>query len=601
MIAQKPKAASTAGTLLLVCILLSGLVAGCGSDATATPEAAAATQVPPTAAPTKTPVPTAVSDTFEGEIQTGGTVVFIIPEEPANLNQFLADAAIVRQVADAVVEGLVDVNADGDYFPELAAELPTLENGGISEDYLTITWKLKPGLKWSDGEPITSEDIKFTWEAISNPDSGAVQTAGFDMIESIETPDELTAVVNYSDLNVTYLGQFRWLLPKHATGDPADMLDWDYNRDPVAAGPFVVDEWAAGDHITLKPNPYYREEGKPYLERLVFRVVPSYDAQLAMMREEDAHVQLWPGEAKEVWDQMMNGVAEQVLVPGIWNMAMDFNLSKPFDDDPGPEPPHPILGDLGVRQAIAHGIDYDYIIQDVHDNGVDPSNSIFEYGWYDCNFERPYPYDPEKAKALLEEAGWIDADGDGIRECQGCAYAEEGDPLRLQLMGYTNFPPLDQTEEAIVEEMKEIGIEMYIQNEDFAVIFGGWSDGAPRKLGDFDIMIYDRGFYADPLDYVYSSYHSTEIPNAENPAGSNWYRWQNPIADEALEIAGSTPDVETRKAAFCDLAQAINDDAIQVFIFLFLDGYGFNTAVHGYTVSTWGSMSWDVANWWLEQ
>jgi peptide/nickel transport system substrate-binding protein len=232
---------------------------------------------------------------------------------------------------------------------------------------------------------------------------------------------------------------------------------------------------------------------------------------------------------------------------------------------------------------------------------VSPSSSPFQYGWFRCDIERPYPYDPEKAMALLDEAGWMDHDGDGVRECHGCLYAKEGDPLRLQLMGYTNFPPLDRTEESIVESLKALGVEMYIQNEDFSVIFGGWSDRAPRKMGDFDVMIYDRGYYEDPQTSVGQTWASTEIPSADNPDGANWFRWQNEAADEAIQAAGSTPDLEVRKAAYCGLAEQINKDAIQVFIYLFTDGYGFNKQVRGYTVSTWGSMSWDVANWWLEQ
>jgi peptide/nickel transport system substrate-binding protein len=587
------------GFSVVLALLLSAILAACGPAEAPAP---AATDVPTARPPTETPPPPVVVDTAAGDVQQGGTVVFVIPEEPANLNHYLADAAIVRQVADAVVKGLVDVNEDGDYVPELAAELPTLQNGGISEDYLTITWKLKPGLKWSDGTPITSDDIKFTWEAVSHPESGGVQTGGFSLIESIETPDELTAVVQYKELYAAYPGQFRWgVIPRHAAGEPAEMSRWAWNRNPVATGPFIVDEWVAGDHITLKPNPYYREEGKPYLDRIIFRVVPAYDSQLAFMKQEDAHVQLWPGEAKRIWDQMMGGVAEQQLVPGIWNMAMDFNLSKPFDDDPGPEPPHPSLGDLRVRQAIAHGIDYDYIIYEVMEGDVSPSYSPFEYGWYKCEMEQPYPYDPDKAMALLEEAGWTDENGDGIRECNGCPYGEEGEPLRLQLMGYTNFPPLDRTEEAIVEQMAAIGIQMYIQNEDFSVIFGGWSDRAPRKTGDYDIMIYDRGFDQDPHTYVYTHWASDQIPSADLPDGANWYRWQNERADEAIQIAGSTPDLEVRKAAYCDLAEEINKDVVGIYIYLFKDGYGFNKKVRGYTVSTWGSMSWDVENWWLEQ
>ncbi|MBK8421937.1 ABC transporter substrate-binding protein [Candidatus Villigracilis saccharophilus] len=130
----------------------------------------------------------------------GGTVTLIIPEEPTTLNYFLADAAIVRQAAEATaMTGLATINEKGEYVATLAQELPTLDNGGLSADYLTVTWKLREGLKWSDGEALTSDDVKFTVEVLSNPDAGAlVGTSGFDLITSVETPDDLTAVLTYS-------------------------------------------------------------------------------------------------------------------------------------------------------------------------------------------------------------------------------------------------------------------------------------------------------------------------------------------------------------------------------------------------------------------
>ena len=215
----------------------------------------------------------------------GGEIVLIIPEEPATLNQYLAVAAIVRQVADATTAGLTTLDVDGNFQPVLAAELPTLENGGVSEDYLTVTWKLRPDLLWSDGEPLTSDDIKFTWEAVSNPESGNVLSLGFDLIETIETPDELTAVVTYSELNQAYLQQFMFgILPRHATGEPAEMPNWEWNRAPVTAGPFVVSDWSAGDTITMERNPSYYLEGQPYLDGLIFAIVPDAGAQVAMAR-----------------------------------------------------------------------------------------------------------------------------------------------------------------------------------------------------------------------------------------------------------------------------------------------------------------------------
>jgi peptide/nickel transport system substrate-binding protein len=523
----------------------------------------------------------------------GGTVVLIIPEEPAGLNRYLADAAIVYQVSDATVIGLTQPNEKGEYTPRLAAGLPA-----ISADRKTVTWTLRPGLKWSDGEPLTSDDIKYTWEAVSNPNSGAYnQTAGFDLIESIETPDEVTAVIRYSEPFVGYLGQFSAaLLPRHATGGTADMTTWEYNMKPVAAGPFVVTDWRSGESITMERNPNYYEDGKPYLDRLIFRIVPEPAAQTALMIQGEAHVHLWPGEDKEVYDAALKGAGEQVLVPGIWNMAMDFNLSQPGDNDPGGSDPHPILGDLRVRQAISHSIDYDTLINDVLNGQVKPSTNPFAYGWYECDLPRLYNYDVEKARQLLTEAGWVEGPG-GIRVAQGALNAPDGTRLSLELQGYTAFEPLERTEQFIVENLKAVGIEARIQNYDFSIIFGSFSDGSPRMTGDYDMLIFDRGFSLEPQGDVYSSYHSSSIPGPGNPDGGNIYRWQNPAADAAIASAGGTFDQDARRQAYCELGKLIQADAIQNYIYLFQDGYGFSSKLEGYTVSTWGSMTWDVQNW----
>ena len=523
----------------------------------------------------------------------GGTVVLVIPEEPAGLNRYLADAAIVTQVADATIAGLTAPNEKGEYFPRLAAELPTL-----SDDNKTVTWKLRPGLKWSDGEPLSSDDVKYTWEVISNPASGAFNaTAGFDLIESIDTPDDVTAVVHYTEPYVGYLGQFAaGILPRHATGKPEEMTTWEYNMKPVSAGPFTVSDWRSGESITMQRNPNYYEEGKPSLDTIVFRIVPEAASQTALMKQGEAQVHLWPGEDKKDYDAVMAGTAAQQLVPGIWNMAIDFNLSKPGDKDPSASAPHPILGDIRVRQAISHAIDYDTLINDVLNGQVSPSTNPFAYGWYKCDLPRKYSYDVEKARQLLEEAGWVEG-SDGIRVAQGAENAEDGTRLSLELQGYTNFEPLERTEQFIVENLKAVGIEANIQNYDFSIIFGSFADGSPRMTGDYDMLIFDRGYYLEPQGDVQSSYLSTNIPSADNPDGGNYFRWVNPQADEAINAAGSTFNQAARTKAYCDLAKLIQDEAVQDHIYLFQDGYGFSSKLTGYTVSTWGSMTWDVQNW----
>lgn len=529
----------------------------------------------------------------------GGTVTLIIPEEPTTLNYFMADAAIVRQVTESTaMTGLATINEKGEYVATLAQDLPTLENGGLSNDYLTVTWKLKPDLKWSDGEAITSDDIKFTVEVLSSPDSGAlVGTSGFDLITSVETPDDSTAVLTYASPYPGYLDQFAYgLFPRHATGEVADMVNWEWNRNPVGAGPFVVSNWASGESITLTRNPNYFEAGKPYLDSLVFMIVPEPAAQTAMMLNGEAQFQLWPGEFKADYDELLKGKATQHLIPGIWNMAIDFNLSAPFDGDPGPGTPHPILGDIKVRQAIASAIDYQTLQQDVLKGSVGDSTNPFAYGWYQCDLPRKFRFDVAKANQLLDEAGWVMGD-DGIRVAKGAMYAEDGTRLSLELQGYTAFDPLQLTEEFIVENLKAVGVEARIQNYDFSIIFGTFEDNSPRAIGDYDMLIFDRGFTTEPQGYVADAYSSTAIPSAENTTGGNYFRWVNPEVDAALATAGNTFDTQTRKDAYCKVGQAVIDDMPQVYLYLFQDNYGVADNLIGYNLSTWGSMSWGAENW----
>jgi peptide/nickel transport system substrate-binding protein len=582
-------------TRLITLVILFGLLlSACATATTQAPVVTeAATQPPAAVEPTNVP---------PVEAAAGGTVALIIPEEPTTLNYYLSDAAVTRQVADATsMTGLVMVDEKGEFVPVLAAELPTEANGGLSADKLTVTWKLLADLKWSDGESLTSDDVKFTWEALADPASGVLSgTGGISQIASIDTPDALTAVVHYSTPYAGYLAQFAYgLFPRHATGATSDMTNWEWNRQPVGAGPFVVTEWASGESITMEPNPYYFQEGKPYLDMLIFRIVPEPAAQIALMKQGETQVQLWPGiDDPNEYGGVVGNNAHEVMVPGVWNLAIDFNLSKPFDGDPGPTPPHPILGDIRIRQAISSAIDYDTLIRDVLRNTVAASTSPFAYGWYQCDIARVYPYDVAKATSLLEEAGWK-VGSDGIRVAQGALYAEDGTRLSLELQGYTNFEPLQRTEEFIVENLKAVGIEARIQNYDFSIIFGSYEDNSPRAIGDYDMLIYDRSLSIEPQGSIESDYPSTQIPSPDNPTGGNIWRWVNPEADAFIKQASSTFDLTVRKAAYCGLGNLIATELPQIYIYVFQDGYGYANNLTGYVVSTWGSMVWDVQNWQL--
>ncbi len=535
----------------------------------------------------------------EGPPQPGGDVRFLLYEDPNSLNPILGSTSIAIQVVAAIQEGLTRNDPDGTFVPLLAAELPTQENGGVSEDLLTVTWTLKEGVTWSDGEPFTSADVLFTWEAARDAANGSTVVSDYQLVTDVQAPDPLTVVVTYSDFNAGYLDQFPWILPVHATGDVADMRNWAFNRAPIGTGPFKLDEWSSGQFLDLSPNENYREEGKPYLDGLIFLVVPDESVRTAMMIEESAEIMLWSGQAAD--EQIAAaGVGASRTAPGIWVVEIHFNLSQPFDDDPGVDPPHPILGNVRVREAITLGVNRDRITQELITGTVFELDSPLDVGWLDCQVE-PFSYDPEAAMALLDEAGWRDEDGDGIREAHGIETVEDGTPLSLMMNGYTGFDTLDLIELAVQEDLLTIGVDVQIENQELAVIFGTWEDGSPRMIGDYDLLIYDSGFFAEPGADIANQYAPDQVPNADNPGGENIYRWVRDDVGEWITAANSSPDIEVRRENFCNVAMALREDVVTFPILQFSEGSAYSNRLHGFAVSTWEWATWDAANWWLEE
>lgn len=527
----------------------------------------------------------------------GGTATVLLPEDLPTLNPYLSTALITMQVSPAIIEPMLTVDPAGDYVPVMAARVPTPENGDVSEDGLRVRWTLAPGLVWSDGMPVTSDDILFTYAAATEG-ADSVRAGLFAKVESVTAVDTSTVDVAYSEYDSSYLDLFQYgILPRHATGDLAAMPSWEFNRAPVGTGPFVLNAWRAGDRIVMDRNDHYRAAGKPYLDQLVFMVVPSEETRVAMMVRGDAERMLWPG-ANQRDTLLESGNVNYVLVPSIYILRMFLNLGERGNPVIG-QAPHPILGDLRVRQALAYGIDYDLIIDVLAEGRVQRATSPFELGWYTCEVDAR-SYDPARAATLLDEAGWVMGD-DGVRVARGAQYAADGTRLSLSVMGYTDFRLLEQTELVIADMYSDLGIELNVRNVEQSVLFGGWSDRAARKTGDYDILMYDTGAGINPQAHVFELLASSRIPSEENGgAGGNYSRWSNANVDAWLADAGSNPSLSVRKADYCNIAQAINDELPQIYLYQFADGSALSVHLKGVEANTWAGIGWDVANWYLE-
>ena len=520
-----------------------------------------------------------------------------IYQEPENLNTYIGVQTVITYVHRPFAEYLIDVNEKGEYVPVLATEVPSLENGGVSEDGLTITYKLKKGVKWSDGQPFTSADVKFTWEALINPKNLVKSRSGYELIESVETPDDHTAVVKYKEYYAPYLTRFAPVLPKHILGQLDNMNDAPYNRMPVGTGAFRVTEWVSGDHITMEKNPYYREADKVKIDKLFFKIIPSREVGIA---------QIQAGDVDGVWDlieaqiPMMekNPEISLCLSNGLVSERLIMNHSTPLPPNNGnPDYPHPILADLRVRQAIQYAIDKDTIIDKLLYGKAQPGTTEIPDGWAHNPDVKPTEYDPEKAKQLLDAAGWKPG-ADGIRE-------KDGTRLRLKITTTTGNKLREMVEQVLVAQMKAVGIEFYIENVPSSVLFGSWANDADRKKGRYDILMYTTGPGIDPHQQYEGYFHSKNIPTEANGgSGYNYTRHRDAELDKWLDLAGKAPSLEKRAEAYRKAQARVAEIVPHIYLYRRVNVHAFRNNVKGWIPNGYGIIdvvaTWNVADWYVE-
>ncbi|MBI4786954.1 MAG: peptide ABC transporter substrate-binding protein [Chloroflexi bacterium] len=530
----------------------------------------------------------------------GGTVTLALSQEPDTLNPYLASQRAAGEVHTFVVQGLLGVNEKGEFYPVLATDVPTQENSGVSADGLTITYHLRQGIQWSDGQPFTCDDVRFTWQAVVHPKSGAVGTSGYREIESVTCPDAHTAVIKFQTFYAGYLVPFWAILPRHATGDPSVMARWDYNRRPVGTGPFQISEWVSGDHITLVPNPNYR--GQPQLDSVVIQFVPSREVALQLLQTAQVTI---------VGDLVEANLPQLANAPGI---AIDkapsprserllLNLADPNIDTPA-EPlkqPHPILADPRVREALELAINKQEIVDHLLFGQATVGTNELNSGAFKC--DAPFgEFNPDRARQLLDQAGWR-LGADGVRVAEGAPFASDGTRLRLKLQGPSGDALREQVEQVLLDRWKEVGVEAYIENAPTAALFGTWESGSVARHGKFDILIYTTGLpIPDPHSQIETYFASWQIPLASNKgAGYNYSRWINPLADAAIKSAGRTPDLATRRAGYCQVMAEVNRDRPQIYLYARNALVAYRDRLQGVKLNVWKNLGWNAAEWKLRQ
>jgi len=564
---------------LAIALAAFGLViAACGQPAPgAGTSAAPSATVAATASPTR-----------------GGTAIVAIWQFPATLAAHYANQTVTDIVDNGVIEGLAETNTNGDYIPTLAKQVPTIANGGakLSADgkKLDVTWELKSGIKWSDGTPLTSADIKYTWE-IWMKDPKVNNRTGFSEIESIDLPNDLTAVVHYKSIYAPYPLNFGALMPKALLEKEADISKTDYVRRPLGTGPFKITEFKTDESITLERNTNYRDPNRPYLDKIIFKSVPSSQVGLAQLKAGEVHAMWNLTEAQTPEVEKETSLSLLVVQgPTVERIELNTAQNKEYTD---PNSVHPVLGDIEMRKALLYATPKQQIIDKLLFGKAKPGSSPVSQGW--AAYKEPQEgYDPAKANAALDKAGWVKG-SDGIRSKGGVraslTYATTtGDQLR------------ERVQQVLVEEWKAIGVEVKIQNQPSSVILSGSCTGKdPRKLGTFDLLMYASTPSIDPHSTILPRYHSKQIPTQADCSGQNYTRFKDPEADKAIEEAGGTLDIEKRKAAYAKVMKALNDAYVTIWMYDRANIDARVTGLQGLEGNVWRRFTWNIQDWWLKK
>ena len=333
---------------------------------------------------------------------------------PTQLNPILAQNTIETFADSLFFNLLVTHDQHHHQLPELAQTVPSLQNGGISKDGLTLIYHLRRGIKWQDGVPFTSRDVKFTWQAVMNPRNNVVSRRGYDLVASMDTPDDATVVMHMKQLFPPAVDTIfaesdtpTRILPAHLLAKYPNLNQIPFNSAPVGTGPYRFVRWQRGDRIVVQANPDYFG-GAPAIKEMTLAIIPDDNTTQAQLQSGEANLAL------EIPSAVYRGVA---ATPGIRRQlaqapaytAVIFNTR------------HTPLDDVRVRRALVLGMDRDAITRDnTSGTGTLAVGDLGPYYWTFDPTLRPTPYDPALAKQLLDAAGWR-AGPDGVRVRNGNA------------------------------------------------------------------------------------------------------------------------------------------------------------------------------------
>jgi peptide/nickel transport system substrate-binding protein len=465
--------------------------------------------------------------------------------------------------------------------PDALSELPTVANGDVSKDGLTMKFKLRHDIKWQDGPSLTCTDLKFTWQMIMNPKSNVNTTDGFRDIKDIDCTDPYVALIHMKRLYAPYLQQL-WgvngnapILPEHLLAKYNDnkgsINTAPYNSLPIGSGPFKVVEWQRGTVIRMEANPNYFL-GAPKLREVELKTLPDENTLETQVQTHEIDL-LAHGTGinwlryKALGDDPKNGL-KAIRVDSFQFAHIDFDVQ------------HPIVGDVIVRRALAYATNRQEIIDKIiHGSGeaaeTDQSPTL---SWAYTKDIAHYPFDPAKARALLDADGWK-VGPDGIR-------VKNGQRLEFNYGTQTESTNGKAIQTLIQRQWRDVGVQADVKNAPTSVFFQNGSTGI-LEGGHYDAAGFSWNAAADPDD--------SSIYSGDNlaPTGQNSLFWNNAVATAAEHAALETVDQNARKKQYVIIQQQLALDVPTIVLYFNKEPYVYNTDLQNFLPSPVISPFWN--------
>lgn len=525
----------------------------------------------------------------------------------STLNAYLSAGTKDVEAGSLVLEPLAGFDQDGNLFPRLAESIPTVENGGVAADLTSITWKLKPGLVWSDGTPVTSADVKFTWEYCTAEGGGCAQGAKYEGVTSVDTPDDLTVVVNFEGPKPypyqPFTGGTAPILQKAQFADclgAAASTCTEQNSKPIGTGPFVVTDFKVNDVVTLEANPNYRDPAKPAFAKVTLK--GGGDALGA------ASAVMETGEFDYAWNTQINpeqqaqmeagGKGKFVNAFGTLVERIEINMTDPSSslaegERSTPKHAHPVLSDPKVRAALSMAIDRATLVEVGYGGAGRPTCNLVPAPAYQASDNTAcLTQDLDGAKALLAEAGWTDTDGDGIVDKDG---------KKLTIVYQTTVNPVRQDFQALVKGWwNEIGVEVELKAIDPGVFFGG-DAASPDTFQKFyaDVEMYANNFDGTDAEPYMAQYLCNKIPGPENQwQGENINRFCDPTYDAMVKELSATNGIDARGALVKKMNDMLTKDSNIVIPLVDRGRFSAQSnALGGAVMNSWDTELWNAQDW----